>query len=89
MYSCRKITLETGQTFKQEELETYAESVRSTLKNVADFFVFSTTANDTKIIYLSSLAFEHCTVLIEKLGLASTECSSTDLNVLSGLLKKK
>jgi len=47
----------------QKELEKQAETIRSTLKCDKNFAIFSvTTSNNIKVVYLSSLAFEHSTV---------------------------
>ena len=82
---CYKIVLPSDQKDKQKEIETCAENIRSTLKNDTEFSVFSITSNNITTIYFSTLAFELCTVLREKFGFESFDCSSDDFKALSEL----
>ena len=78
-----KIVLSSDQKDEQNKIENFAESIRSTLKNDTEFSVFSTTSSGITTIYFSTLAFELCTVLSEKFGFESFDCSSDDFKALS------
>ena len=80
-----KIVLTPSQEEEQTEIETFAEGIRTTLKNSTEFSVFSTTTRDNITIYFSPLTFELCTVLNEKFGFSSFEYTFDDFNALSEL----
>ena len=82
---CYKIVLSINQKTEQLEIESIAGSIRTTLKDSTEFSVFSTTTKDNITIYFSSLAFELCTVLSEKFGFESFDCSVKEFNTLNSL----